>query len=100
MAYDRDAMDYHAKGRPGKLEVVATKPLLTQRDLSMAYTPGVADPCRAIAAEPDDQSEASHRLQTRHRLGRGEAAPSSGPSHTTAATTAPNRYTKPLSEKA
>jgi len=54
MAYDRDAMDYHAKGRPGKLEVVATKPLLTQRDLSMAYTPGVADPCRAIAAEPDD----------------------------------------------
>jgi malate dehydrogenase (oxaloacetate-decarboxylating)(NADP+) len=54
MAYDRDAMDYHAKGRPGKLEVVATKPLLTQRDLSMAYTPGVADPCRAIAKNPDD----------------------------------------------
>ena len=46
MDYDRDAMDYHAKVRPGKLEVVATKPLLTQRDLSMAYTPGVADPCR------------------------------------------------------
>ena len=54
MAYDRDAMDYHAKGRPGKLEVVATKALLTQRDLSMAYTPGVADPCRAIAKNPDD----------------------------------------------
>ena len=54
MAYDRDAMDYHANGRPGKLEVVATKPLLTQRDLSMAYTPGVADPCRAIAENPDD----------------------------------------------
>ena len=54
MAYDRDAMDYHAKGRPGKLEVVATKPLLSQRDLSMAYTPGVADPCRAIAENDDD----------------------------------------------
>jgi malate dehydrogenase (oxaloacetate-decarboxylating)(NADP+) len=54
MAYDRDSMDYHSKGRPGKLEVVATKPLLTQRDLSMAYTPGVADPCRAIAENPDD----------------------------------------------
>jgi malate dehydrogenase (oxaloacetate-decarboxylating)(NADP+) len=54
MDYDRDAMDYHAKVRPGKLEVVATKPLLTQRDLSMAYTPGVADPCRAIAKNPDD----------------------------------------------
>jgi malate dehydrogenase (oxaloacetate-decarboxylating)(NADP+) len=54
MDYDRDAMDYHENVRPGKLEVVATKPLLTQRDLSMAYTPGVADPCRAIAANPDD----------------------------------------------
>ena len=54
MAYDRDAMDYHANGRPGKLEVNATKPLLTQRDLSMAYTPGVADPCRAIAENDED----------------------------------------------
>ncbi|MGH7466523.1 MAG: NADP-dependent malic enzyme [Longimicrobiales bacterium] len=48
------ALDYHADGRPGKIAVVATKPVGTQRDLSLAYTPGVAEPCRAIAANPDD----------------------------------------------
>jgi malate dehydrogenase (oxaloacetate-decarboxylating)(NADP+) len=50
----RDALRYHNKGRPGKVEVVATKPCLTQFDLSLAYTPGVAHPCREIAATPDD----------------------------------------------
>ena len=49
----KDALQYHEKGRPGKIEVVPTKPLLTQRDLSMAYTPGVAEPCRDIAEDPD-----------------------------------------------
>ncbi|MCF8232998.1 MAG: NADP-dependent malic enzyme, partial [Bacteroidales bacterium] len=44
----KDALDYHAKGRPGKIEVIPTKPYTTQRDLSLAYTPGVADPCKAI----------------------------------------------------
>jgi malate dehydrogenase (oxaloacetate-decarboxylating)(NADP+) len=48
------ALDYHADGRPGKIAVVPTKPVGTQRDLSLAYTPGVAEPCRAIAANPDD----------------------------------------------
>src|SRR5688572_30424021 len=50
----RDALDYHALGRPGKIAVVPTKPVGTQRDLSLAYTPGVAEACRAIAAHPDD----------------------------------------------
>ena len=45
---DQDALDYHSVGRPGKIEVVPTKPCLTQRDLSLAYTPGVAVPCTAI----------------------------------------------------
>lgn len=49
-----DALDYHAKGRPGKLEVIPTKAYSTQRDLSLAYSPGVAEPCLAIEANPDD----------------------------------------------
>ncbi len=49
-----EALDYHSQGRKGKIEVVATKPCLTSRDLSLAYTPGVAEPCRAIAKNEDD----------------------------------------------
>lgn len=49
-----DALEYHEKGRPGKIEVVPTKETKTQRDLSLAYSPGVAEPCKAIAARPDD----------------------------------------------
>ena len=52
--FRKDAFNYHALGRPGKLEVVPTKPYSTQRDLSLAYTPGVADPCLAIDKNPDD----------------------------------------------
>ena len=48
------ALEYHAKGRPGKIEVVPTKEAKTQRDLSLAYSPGVAVPCLEIAANPDD----------------------------------------------
>lgn len=48
-----DALAMHAEGRPGKLEIKATKPLATQRDLSLAYSPGVAEPCRIIADNPD-----------------------------------------------
>jgi malate dehydrogenase (oxaloacetate-decarboxylating)(NADP+) len=47
-----DALEYHSGGRPGKIEVVPTKPTATQRDLSLAYTPGVAIPCLEIAADP------------------------------------------------
>ena len=49
---DEDALRYHSKGRPGKIEVVWTKPVASQLDLSLAYTPGVAAPCREIAADP------------------------------------------------
>ena len=48
----KEALEYHAQGRPGKLEVIASKPCLTQIDLSLAYTPGVAEPCREIAKDP------------------------------------------------
>jgi malate dehydrogenase (oxaloacetate-decarboxylating)(NADP+) len=47
-----EALEYHEKGRPGKIEVIPTKPTHTQRDLSMAYSPGVAEPCLEIAANP------------------------------------------------
>src|SRR5438552_8761410 len=53
MVRKNDALDYHRLGRPGKLEVVPTKPLVTQRDLSLAYSPGVAEPCLAIAENPE-----------------------------------------------
>ena len=49
---DREALLFHSEGRPGKLEIVATKPMATQRDLSLAYSPGVAVPVLAIAADP------------------------------------------------
>jgi malate dehydrogenase (oxaloacetate-decarboxylating)(NADP+) len=50
---DQEALDFHSKGRPGKLEIVATKPMETQRDLSLAYSPGVAIPVLAIAKDPN-----------------------------------------------
>jgi malate dehydrogenase (oxaloacetate-decarboxylating)(NADP+) len=50
----QDALDYHASGRPGKIEVVPTKPYNTQRDLSLAYSPGVAEPCLEIEKNPED----------------------------------------------
>ena len=49
-----EALDYHKNGRPGKIEVVPTKPHSTQHDLSLAYTPGVAQPCLEIHDHPDD----------------------------------------------
>jgi malate dehydrogenase (oxaloacetate-decarboxylating)(NADP+) len=49
---EAEALDFHSRGRPGKIEIVATKPMATQRDLSLAYSPGVAVPVRAIAANP------------------------------------------------
>lgn len=50
----KDALDYHAQGRPGKIEVVPTKPYSSQRDLSLAYSPGVAEPCIRISENEDD----------------------------------------------
>jgi len=50
----QEALDYHAQGRPGKIQVSPTKPFKNQRDLSLAYTPGVAEPCREIAERPEE----------------------------------------------
>ncbi len=60
----KDALEYHATGRPGKIQVVATKPLTSQRDLSLAYSPGVAEPCLAIADDP----AMAHRYTARGNL--------------------------------
>ncbi len=49
-----DALEYHARGRPGKIAVVPTKPLTNQRDLGLAYSPGVAEPCLEIKNNPED----------------------------------------------
>src|SRR5687767_11978714 len=49
-----DALEYHSSGRPGKIEVIPTKSTVTQRDLSLAYTPGVAQRCLEIANNPAD----------------------------------------------
>ncbi|MCI5776276.1 MAG: NADP-dependent malic enzyme, partial [Bacteroidales bacterium] len=48
-----DALRYHAEGRPGKIEVIPTKPYSSQRDLSLAYSPGVAEPCLEIQKDPE-----------------------------------------------
>ncbi|MBK9294145.1 MAG: NADP-dependent malic enzyme [Oligoflexia bacterium] len=53
MPIEKDALEYHSTGRKGKIEVVSSKPCFTQRDLSLAYTPGVAEPCKAIAQNQD-----------------------------------------------
>ncbi|WP_304068092.1 NADP-dependent malic enzyme [Pedobacter glucosidilyticus] len=50
----QDALDYHSQGRPGKIQVIPTKPTNSQRDLTLAYSPGVAEPCLKIAANPED----------------------------------------------
>ncbi|MFO7614749.1 MAG: malic enzyme-like NAD(P)-binding protein, partial [Bacteroidales bacterium] len=52
--FSKQALEYHSQGRPGKLEVIPTKPYTTQKDLSLAYTPGVAKPCLEIQKNPDD----------------------------------------------
>jgi malate dehydrogenase (oxaloacetate-decarboxylating)(NADP+) len=57
MIRKQEALDYHSQGRKGKIEVVPSKPCQTQRDLSLAYTPGVAEPCWAIEKNPDDVYE-------------------------------------------
>jgi malate dehydrogenase (oxaloacetate-decarboxylating)(NADP+) len=58
---DEDALGYHAAAPAGKIAIRATKPCLTQRDLSLAYTPGVAVPCLAIERESTPRKETSSR---------------------------------------
>lgn len=57
MAKKSDALEYHSSGRKGKIEVITTKPCATSRDLSLAYSPGVAEPCLEIAKNPNDAYE-------------------------------------------
>ena len=61
MITKQDSLDYHRNGRKGKIEVISSKPCKTQKDLSMAYTPGVADACREIEKTPDDVYEYTAR---------------------------------------
>ena len=53
----QDALDYHSMGRKGKIEVITTKPCATSRDLSLAYSPGVAEPCLEIEKDPNTAYE-------------------------------------------
>mgnify|MGYP001250794335 CR=1 FL=1 len=48
-----EALDYHSEGKPGKIEIKPTKPYSSQRDLALAYSPGVAEPCKKIAEEKE-----------------------------------------------
>ncbi len=59
--FDQAALEYHRQGRAGKLEISATKPMLNQRDLALAYSPGVAAPCKAIAKSPALAAELTSR---------------------------------------
>src|SRR5271170_7424954 len=68
-----DALHYHAEPRPGKLEIAATKPLGNQRDLALAYSPGVAFPCEAIAANPDEAANLTARQNLVAVLSNGTA---------------------------
>ncbi len=61
MSYDIEALRYHKEPRPGKIEVVPSKPCLTQSDLSLAYTPGVAVPCLEIKKDPDSSFDYTTR---------------------------------------
>src|SRR5210317_1469107 len=54
MSKRQEALDYHSMGRKGKIEVITTKPCATSRDLALAYSPGVAEPCIEIEKNPDD----------------------------------------------
>ena len=56
-----EALEYHEKPRPGKIEIRSTKPTATQSDLSLAYTPGVAEPCLVIAEDPDSAFKYTNR---------------------------------------
>jgi malate dehydrogenase (oxaloacetate-decarboxylating)(NADP+) len=64
MSYKQESLEYHENGRHGKIEVISSKPCRTQKDLSLAYTPGVAEPCREIAKDP----EAAYRYTVKGNL--------------------------------
>ena len=59
-----DALLYHSQGKPGKIEVVPTKPYSSQRDLSLAYSPGVAEPCLEIEKDQSNQNSSPKKERT------------------------------------
>ena len=81
------ALVYHRSGKPGKLEIQPTKPLGNQRDLALAYSPGVAAACEAIVADPAEAAQLTARANLvavvsngTAVLGRGNIGPGGGPS--------------------
>ena len=74
-----DALHFHREPRPGKLEIMATKPLANQRDLALAYSPGVAFPCQAIAADPHEAALYTARQNLVAVLTNGTAVLGLGP---------------------
>ena len=75
------AMEYHRLPRPGKLAIVATKPLANQRDLALAYSPGVAAACEAIVADPAAAAEVTSRANLLAVVTNGTAVLEIGRAH-------------------
>jgi len=70
---DKEALDYHSQGKPGKIEIVASKPMATQRDLALAYSPGVAVPVEAIAKDPSKAYDYTNKGNTVAVISNGTA---------------------------
>jgi malate dehydrogenase (oxaloacetate-decarboxylating)(NADP+) len=70
---DKEALDYHSQGRPGKIEIIASKPMSTQRDLALAYSPGVAVPVEAIAKDPSKAYDYTNKGNTVAVISNGTA---------------------------
>ena len=64
----QEALDYHSGGKPGKIEVVPTKPYASQRDLSLAYSPGVAEPCLKIAENVEEAYKYTSKVMSSNML--------------------------------
>src|SRR5260370_8719949 len=74
----QEAPHHHSQGRPGKIQVSPTKPFKNQRDLSLAYTPGVAEPCLEIAKRPEDAYKYTARGNLVAVVSNGTAVPAPG----------------------
>ena len=70
---DEEALRFHSAGKPGKIEITPTKPLTTQRDLTLAYSPGVAVPCLEISKNPDDAYDYTARANVVAVISNGTA---------------------------
>ncbi|NCU70353.1 MAG: NADP-dependent malic enzyme, partial [Candidatus Fonsibacter lacus] len=70
---EKEALDYHSQGKPGKIEIIASKPMSTQRDLALAYSPGVAVPVEAIAKDPSKAYDYTSKGNTVAVISNGSA---------------------------